>query len=291
MSFSVEDLVGLIDLEPIELDIYRGSNRDIGTRRIYGGQVLAQSLVAAQRTVGDDRSVHSMHGYFILAGDLDIPVVYFVDRLRDGGSFSTRRVTAIQHGRAIFNMSASFHRPEPGLEHQATMPSVPAPEGLASEIDLVRAAADRFPPALRDIVTQDRPLDMRPVGAFDPFDTSPGEPRRSYWVRTVGPLSDDPLHHQAVLAYASDYGLLVTSLLPHGVTFRDPRLMVASLDHSIWFHRPFRIDEWLLYVVDSPSAGGARGFTRGSYFTRDGVLVASTAQEGLIRQKRERAGG
>lgn len=291
MSFTVEDLVGLIDLEPIELDIYRGSNRDIGTRRIYGGQVLAQSLVAAQRTVGDDRSVHSMHGYFILAGDLDIPVVYFVDRLRDGGSFSTRRVTAIQHGRAIFNMSASFHRHEPGLEHQATMPSVPAPEGLASEIDLVRAAADRFPPALRDIVTQDRPLDMRPVGAFDPFDTSPGEPRRSYWVRTVGPLSDDPLHHQAVLAYASDYGLLVTSLLPHGVTFRDPRLMVASLDHSIWFHRPFRIDEWLLYVVDSPSAGGARGFTRGSYFTRDGVLVASTAQEGLIRQKREQAGG
>lgn len=288
MSFSAADLVALLDLEPLEHNIYRGQNRDIGTRRIYGGQVLAQALVAAQRTVVDDRPVHSMHGYFILAGDLSVPVVYFVDRLRDGGSFTTRRVTAIQHGQAIFNLAASFHRHEEGLSHQLEMPDVPPPEEVRPELDVIRARADEIPEGLRPILTQDRPLDFRPVGDEDPFDSSVREARRAMWVKTTGPLDDDPLHHRAVLAYASDYGLIVTALRPHGRTVRSRDMMVASLDHSIWFHRPFRIDEWLLYVVDAPVSSGGRGFARGTYFTRDGELVASVAQEGLVRVRNDR---
>jgi acyl-CoA thioesterase-2 len=286
MSFSATDLVEILELEPLERNIYRGENRDIGTRRIYGGQVLAQSLVAAYRTVEEGRRAHSMHGYFILAGDLEIPVVYFVDRLRDGRSFTTRRVTAIQHGNAIFNMSASFHRTEEGLSHQVDMPDVPDPETLRPELDVIRAGADRIhDDRLRDLLTQDRPLDIRPVDDEDPFDASVRPPRRLSWVKAASPLGDDQMQHQAVLAYASDYGLLVTSLRPHGMSFRDPRVMVASLDHSIWFHRPFRMDEWLLYQVESPVSCGALGFARGTYFSRDGQVVASVAQEGLIRLK------
>ncbi len=288
MPFDADDLIDLLDLEPIEHNIYRGKNRDIGTDRVYGGQVLAQALVAAQRTVGEDRPVHSMHGYFILPGDLSVPVVYFVDRLRDGGSFTTRRVTAIQHGRAIFNLSASFHRHEEGLEHQTEMPDVPPPEELPSELDLIRAGADRIPEELRDVLTQERPLDIRVVGGESPFDTSPREPRRRLWVRARGRLGNQELQHRAVLSYASDYGLIVTALRPHGMSFRDPRVMVASLDHSIWFHRSFRADEWLLYDVEGPVAAGGRGFARGTYFTRDGTLVASVAQEGLMRLRRDR---
>lgn len=287
MPFTATDLVRLLDLEPLEHNIYRGQNRDIGTGRIYGGQVLAQALVAAQRTVDDARLVHSMHGYFILPGDLARPVVYFVDRLRDGGSFTTRRVTAIQHGRAIFNLSASFHRHEEGLEHQTAMPAVAPPEGLPSELELLRARADEIPVELREILTQDRPLDIRPVEEEDPFDAAPRDPHRRYWVRTIEPVGEDPAVHRALLAYASDYGLLVSALRPHGMSYRDPRMMVASLDHSIWIHRPVRMDEWLLYVVEGAVAGGARGFARGTYFTREGQLVASVAQEGLIRLRRE----
>lgn len=287
MPFSAADLLALLDLEPLEHNIYRGQNRDVGTRRIFGGQVLAQALVAAQRTVETDRPVHSMHGYFILAGDLNVPVVYFVDRLRDGGSFTTRRVTAIQHGQAIFNLSASFHKHENGLEHQIEMPDVPPPEEVRSELDVIRDRAHELPSSVRPVVTQDRPLDFRPIDGSDPFDEQLREPRRMIWVRTAGKMGDDPLHHRAVLAYASDYGLIVTALRPHGRSVRDPAMMVASLDHSIWFHRPFRMDEWLLYVVDAPVSGGGRGFARGSYFTRDGQLVASVAQEGLIRVRRD----
>lgn len=287
MAFSADDLVALLDLEPLEHNIYRGRNRDIGTKRIYGGQVLAQALVAAQRTVDADRPIHSMHGYFILPGDLSSPVVYFVDRLRDGGSFTTRRVTAIQHGNAIFNLSASFHRHEEGLEHQLDMPAVPPPEEFRDELDIVREHADELPPGLRKVATQDRPLDFRPLEGDYALGSGPRQPRRMMWVKTTSPLGDDPMHHRAVLAYASDYGLLVTSMRPHGRSARDPDMMVASLDHSLWFHADFRIDDWLLYVVDSPVSGGGRGFARGTYFTRDGTLVASTAQEGLIRVRRE----
>lgn len=286
MPASVKKLLELLDLEDIEHNIYRGWNRDIGTGRIFGGQVLAQALVAARRTVEDDRPAHSLHGYFILEGDLAAPVVYFVDRLRDGRSYCTRRVTAIQHGEAIFNMSASFHRKEDGLEHQMYMRDTVGPEGLRDELEVIRERADEIPPAVRHVLTQDRVLDIRPVEPDDPFQAEPRAPRQRYWMRTVKEVPDDPLLHQAILAYASDYGLLGASLRPHGVTVRDPGVMVASLDHAIWFHRPFRMDEWLLYVVESPSSGAGRGFSRGTFFTRDGTLVASVAQEGVLRVRR-----
>jgi acyl-CoA thioesterase II len=282
MAYEISDLLSLLDLEPLEFNIYRGRNRDIGSGRVFGGQVMAQALVAARRTVDDEREAHSVHGYFILPGDLAAPIVYFVDRLRDGKSFTTRRVTAIQHGRAVFNMSASFHRVETGIEHQSAMPDVPGPDELRPELDVIRSAADRIPAAVRPILTQDRPMDIRPVHN-DPFDATPREAVRHTWIRAVGTMPDVPLAHQAVLAYASDYGLLTTAIQPHGLTIRDPRLLAASLDHAMWFHRPFRTDEWLLYTTDSPAAAGARGFARGSVFTRDGSLVASVAQEGLLR--------
>jgi acyl-CoA thioesterase-2 len=288
MSYDVSALLGLLDLEPLEHNIYRGQNRDIGSGRVYGGQVLAQALVAARRTVEEERVAHSLHGYFILPGDIGAPIVYFVDRLRDGRSFATRQVTAIQHGRAIFNMSASFQVVEDdGPDHQVEMPEVPPPEELPRELDLIRAVADRIPERLRAVYTQDRPIDFRPVHPLDPFQPERRAPAKHVWFRADGQVPDDTLSHQAVLAYASDYGLLGTALLPHGLTFQMRKLQGASLDHALWFHRPFRANEWLLYSTDAPSAAGARGFTRGSIFTRDGRLVASVAQEGLLRLRGE----
>ena len=283
MTYTTADLVQLLALEPLERDIFRGANRDIGTDRIFGGQVLAQSLVAAHRTVEEDRRAHSLHGYFMLPGDLSIPVVYFVDRIRDGRSFTTRSVRAIQRGQAIFSMTASFHRSEEGLSHHVEMPEVPPPDELRGELELVREHADELPHGLREVLTQDRPLDFRPTDGLHPFQLRTKDPKRCVWVRTVGEMDDDPLHHQAVLAYASDYGLLGAALQPHGLVFRDPQVMLASLDHAIWFHRPFRVDEWLLHLVESPASAGARAFSRGTFYTRDGTLVASTAQEGLLR--------
>ncbi len=284
MADPTEILIALLDLEPLERNIYRGQNRDTGSGRIFGGQVLAQALVAARRTIDEaDRTAHSLHAYFILEGDLDIPVVYFVDRLRDGRSFTTRRVTAIQHGRAIFTLSASFHRTEDGVSHRADMPGVPPPEELRSELDIFREHADRFPAHLRSILTQDRPLEFRPVEPVSFLDRAPQPPRRRIWIRSPGALPANPVYHQAALAYASDYGLLSTALQPHGRTVRDADIMAASLDHSLWFHRPFRVDDWLLYTLDSPVTHGARGFAVGTFYTRGGRLVASAAQEGLLR--------
>ena len=283
MEYTVQDLLGLLDLEPLEHNIYRGRNRDIGTGRVFGGQVLAQSLVAAQRTVEEQRVAHSLHGYFILPGDIEAPIVYFVDRLRDGKSFTTRRVTAIQHGRAIFNLSASFHVLEDGPEHQFEMPHAPPPEDVRSELELIRARADAIPDELRTVLTQDRPIDFRPIAPVDPFAPEKRAPGRMLWLRANGAMGEDVLAHQAVLAYASDYGLLATALLPHALSIYTANLQVATLDHALWFHRPFRADEWLLYVMDSPAAAGARGFSRGSIYARDGALVASVAQEGLTR--------
>lgn len=277
-------LLDLLDLEPLEVNIYRGRNRDLGSGRVFGGQVFAQALVAARRTVDEGREAHSVHGYFILPGDLEAPIVFFVDRLRDGKSFTTRRVTAIQHGQAIFNLSASFHVAEPGHEHQDQMPDVPPPESLSPELDLIREMADRIPEPLRTVLTQDRPVDFRPVNPIDPFAPGvPHEPVRHVWFKTVNALPDETLLHQAVLAYVSDYGLITTALQPHGLTFRSRGLQMASLDHSLWLHRAFRVDDWLLYAMDSPVAAGARGFARGRIYTRNGVLVASVAQEGLMR--------
>lgn len=286
MTATLDELLDLIDLEPLEHNIFRGRNRDIGSGRVFGGQVLAQALVAARRTVQEAREAHSLHAYFILAGDLEIPIVYFVDALRDGGSFTTRRVTAIQRGRAIFNLSASFHDRQEGVDHQSDAPEVPEPETLVPELERIRAVADRIPEELRSVLTQDRPIDFRVVDPVDVLEPEPSPPRRSTWFRATGPMPDDLVMHQAVLAYASDYGLLSAVLQPHGLTVRSPGIQVASLDHALWFHRPFRVDDWLLYVVDSPAAAGGRGFARGSVFTREGALVASVAQEGLTRSRK-----
>ncbi len=279
----ISELLKLLDLEPLEVNIYRGQNRDLGTGRVFGGQVFAQALVAARRTVDEPREAHSVHGYFLRPGDLKAPIVFFVDRPRDGGSFTSRRVTAIQHGEAIFHLSASFHVAEEGLSHQTVMPSYPEPESLRPELDLLRERSEQLPDALRNVLTQDRPIDFRPVPLGLNGDTH--SPKRAAWFRTVSPLPDDTIIHQAIAAYASDYGFLPTALLPHDIAIRDPRLQLASIDHTLWMHRAFRADEWLLYVMDSPSAAGARGFVRGELYTQQGVLVASVAQEGLIRLK------
>ena len=288
----VTDLLALLELERLEINIYRGGSRDLGTGRVFGGQVFAQALVAARRTVEDGREAHSVHGYFLREGDFKAPIVYFVDRPRDGRSFTSRRVTAIQHGEAIFHLSASFHLQEAGLDHQVTMPDVPAPESLPPDLEVIRARSEQIPEHLRAVLTQDRPIDLRTITPADPFAPavarSPEDARRQVWFRVIERMPDATIMHQAVLAYASDYGFLPTALLPHGIAFRDPRLMIASLDHTVWMHRPFRADEWLLYVSDSPSAAGARGFVRGQVFTRAGSLVASVAQEGLIRLRERR---
>jgi len=284
----IDELLSILDLEALEVNIWRGRNRDLGSGRVFGGQVFAQALVAARRSVDGEREAHSVHGYFILPGDLAAPIVYFVDRLRDGSSFTTRRVTAIQHGQAIFNLSASFHVSEEGIAHQPDMPDVPQPETLAPELDLIREMADRIPESLRPVLTQDRPIDVRPVDPSDPFHPEKREPVRHMWFRALGNLPDVTLIHQAVLAYASDYGLLTTALQPHGLSFRTRGLQLASLDHSLWLHRPFRVDEWLLYSIDSPVAAGARAFARGSIYSRQGALVASVAQEGLVRMREPR---
>ncbi len=283
MSDTTQALLKLFDLEPLEVNIYRGQNRDLGTGRVFGGQVFAQALVAARRTVETESEAHSAHGYFILPGDLAAPIVYFVDRLRDGKSFTTRRVTAIQHGQAIFNLSASFHIVEEGFSHQPAMPVAPDPETLASELSIIRGMADKIPENLRGVLTQERPIDFRPVNPVDPFKPEPREPTRLVWFKVIGSLPDTPLIHQAILSYASDYSLLTTALQPHGVGYRTPGLQLASLDHSVWLHRPFRADEWLLYSIDSPVTAGARAFVRGQIFSRGGDLVASVAQEGLVR--------
>ena len=285
----VDDLLTLLELEPLEVNIYRGSNRDIGTGRVFGGQVFAQALVAARRTVDTAREAHSVHGYFLRAGDLTTPIVFFVDRPRDGGTFTSRRVTAIQHGEAIFHLSASFHVHEAGAEHQAIMPDVPLPESLPSELDQIRHNVDQFPEQLRAVLTQDRPIDFRAVEPNRWHKGSAEAPSRQMWFRVVAPLPDEPIVHQAVVAYASDYGMLPTALMPHDMKYRDPRMQIASLDHTLWMHREFRADEWLLYSIDSPSLAGSRGFVRGQIFTRDGRLVASVAQEGLLRLREDKA--
>lgn len=280
----VEALLRNLDLESLEINLFRGHSMSPLGGRIFGGQVIAQSLVAAQRTVEPDRIAHSLHGYFLLAGDPSIPVVFDVDRIRDGRSFTTRRVVAIQRGHAIFSMAVSFQVAEDGLTHQGVMPDVPLPEDLPSDDVWREKLLARFPHASkRDWMTL-RPLEVRPTGLEAPYSGAQPDPRRpSLWIRTRAPLADDLPVHQAVLAYASDLSLLQAALLMHQRSVFDRDLQVASLDHALWFHRPFRMDDWLLYVQDSPIAFGARGFCRGEFYTRDGVLVASATQEGLIR--------
>ncbi len=286
MSAILDELVTLLALERIEENLFRGQSQDLGWGTVFGGQVLGQALSAAVQTVPAERHAHSLHAYFLRPGDVSKPIVYEVDRIRDGSSFTTRRVVAIQSGHAIFNLAASFQKLEDGFEHQDAMPDVPAPETLPTEQERVAKYAQRLPKVLRERAVAERSFELRPCEATDdPFLPSPAKASRSLWLRTSGKLPDDPALHRYLLAYASDYSFLTTSLLPHGVTWLTPGMQVASLDHVMWFHAPFRCDEWLLHVMDSQVARGARGLVRGRIFTRDGKLVASTAQEGLIRQR------
>ncbi|MGM0417465.1 MAG: acyl-CoA thioesterase II [Thermodesulfobacteriota bacterium] len=277
------ELLSLLKLEKKEENIFRGKSQDLGFGSIFGGQVLGQSLSAAIQTVDKDRSVNSMHAYFLLAGDPEFPVDYKVENIRDGRSFSVRQVSATQKGGIIFCMSASFHVNENGFEHQSMMPDVQGPEKLMSDLEYVRKVKDKIPESIREQLLRDKPVEIRQVSPVNPFKPEKKEPFKYSWFKASGKLPDDPLIHKCMLAYASDFGLLATSLYPHGHTFWQREMTAASLDHSIWFHRDFRMDDWLLYAMESPSASSSRGLNRGQIFTRDGVLVASTVQEGLIR--------
>lgn len=285
MTSAVEDLLDILDLEPLEHNLFRGRSPTHGWQRVFGGQVIGQALVAAKATV-EGRGAHSLHGCFMRPGDPKVPIIYEVDRIRDGKSFTTRRVVAIQHGAAIFSMTASFHAQESGFDHQLEMPDVPMPEDLPSETELTRRFVDKLPDSIRRYWERERPIEIRPVDISRFLSPEKRPPFQHVWMRTTGPLPDDIGLHQCVLAYASDFTLLDTALIAHGKVLYEPDLMLASLDHATWFHRPFKADDWLLYAQDSPSASGARGFCRGSVFTRDGKLVASVAQEGLVRVRR-----
>ena len=284
MSSAVQDLLDVLDLEPLEETLFRGRSPQVGWQRVFGGQVIGQALAAACRTV-DGRPPHSLHAYFLVGGDPKVPIIYDVDPLRDGKSFSTRRVIARQHGHAIFSMMASFHADEPGLDHQAKMPDVPKPEELPTENEIKQRVLPLMPDPVRKYYERERPIELRPV-EFDRYLGKKSENAKfNVWIRTTGRLPDDIAIHRCVLAYASDMMLLDTALVPHGRTVFEKTLMAASLDHALWFHRPFRADEWLLYAQDSPNLHGARGFARGLIFACDGTLVASVAQEGLLRER------
>jgi len=286
MDPTLQGLIHQLDLEQLELNLFRGQSTDLGGRSVFGGQVIGQALVAAARTI-EGRIPHSLHAYFLLPGDMAAPIVYEVDRIRDGKSFSARRVQAIQHGRPILSGIASFQVPETGLTHQAPMPEVPPPESLASLAELrekwITEAGD-VPERVRESMARAIAIDFRPVNPLNPLGTATGEPRQAYWFRTVDRIPDDPMLHRCLLAYASDFQFIGTALRPHGRSWHQPTMVVASIDHALWFHREARVDEWLLYAMDSPSAQAARGFARGLIYDRGGRLIASVAQEGLMRE-------
>ena len=279
----VADLVQLLRLERLEDNLYRGQSRDIGTKFVFGGQVMGQALAAAQATVDADRHVHSLHAYFLRPGDIEAPIIYSVNRTRDGRSFSARQVTAIQHGNPICVFAASFHIEEVGVEHQINAPAVPAPEDLESIIVPSAEVMAKLPPMMQRWLSRQLPFEVRPVYPRDELKPPKRPPYQQVWFKLIDRVEDTPLLHRALLAYASDFHLLGTATLPHGVSYYQPNVQMASIDHAMWFHRPFRADEWLLYSLDSPTAQGARGLARGSIYARDGRLVASTAQEGMIR--------
>ena len=280
----LDELVAHLQLEQLEINLFRGLSHDIGSPAVFGGQVLGQALMAAARTV-PVHAVHSLHAYFLRPGDKEAAIVYEVDRIRDGASFTTRRVTAIQHGKAIFHMTASFQQAEQAVEHQRAMPDAPGPQGMRDDHEVLREAFDQLPARARAVLDRQRPIDFRTVNPDHPIEPGVQPPHNQAWMRATGALPHDPILHCALLAYASDFSLLSVALRPHGLTYFQPNVQVVSLDHAMWFHRDFRFDDWLLYETDSPSATGARGFCRGSIFSRDGRLVASVAQEGLIRMR------
>jgi acyl-CoA thioesterase II len=285
MPSILDELVSLLSLEKLEENLFRGQSQDLGWGVVFGGQVLGQALTAAMRTVPDARQVHSLQSYFLRPGDVKAPIVYQVDRLRDGSSFTTRRVVAIQHGEPIFNLTTSFQRVEPGFSHQDEMPKVPGPESLPSDRDRFASYGDQLPDAMKSWALAERAIETRTVEDDDPFHPVPRAPERHVWLKAKHRLPDDFALHQALLAYASDSAFITTSMKPHAATWWSGGMQVASLDHAVWFHRPVRVDEWLLHVMHSPNASGSRGLVFGRVYTRDGVLVASTAQEGLTRKR------
>jgi acyl-CoA thioesterase-2 len=289
LASAIQDLIDILNLEPLELNLFRGRSPQSSWQRVFGGQVIGQALVAACRTVEDVavRPPHSLHAYFLIGGDPKVPIVYEVDRIRDGKSFTTRRVVAIQHGHAIFSMSVSFQLHEEGLSHQYTMPDVPKPDALPTEAEFKRSVMPLIPEPVRRYYERERPIELRPVETNRYLGERLEGGRFHVWVRATGKLPDEPAIHQCVLAYASDMTLLDAALIVHGRTVFSKDIMAASLDHALWFHRPFRADEWLLYAQDSPNLFGSRGLARGLIFASDGTLVASVAQEGLLRQRRE----
>ncbi len=285
---AIQDVLDILDLEPLEVNLFRGRSPQSKWQRVYGGQVIGQALVAACRTVAEvtQRPPHSLHAYFLLGGDPKLPIIYEVDRIRDGRSFTTRRVTAIQHGAPIFSMEVSFHGAEQGLSHQFSMPDVPKPDALPSEAEIRQRMLAKLPDPVRTYYQRERPIEMRAVEYGRYLGEKVEGDGFHVWIRATGSLPDEPAIHQCVLAYASDMSLLGAALIPHGFYIFNNEIMAASLDHAMWFHRPFRADEWLLYVHDSPNLAGSRGFARGLIFAGDGTLVASVAQEGLLRQRR-----
>jgi len=285
MSVVLDELLALLKLETIEQGIYRGQSQDLGFRALFGGQVMGQALSAAQETISADRFVHSLHSYFLRAGDASKPVVYEVENIRNGASFSTRRVKAIQNGKAIFYMTASFQQPEEGFNHQDSMPTVPDPDGIPSYSDFISEHQDALPKSMREKFLAEKPIEIRPVQQYNWLKPEKTDSNCNIWLKTNGSLPDDLRNHSCMLAYASDFHFLPASLLPHGASHLLPNFQIATVDHAMWFHRPFRFDDWLLYCIDSPSASNGRGLVRGQIYNRQGELVASTMQEGVIRQR------
>lgn len=283
MSQVLDDLLSLLALEQIEIGLYRGQSQDLGFGHVFGGQVMGQALSAARRTVPQERQVHSLHSYFLRAGDEKLPIVYEVENMRDGGSFSARQVKAIQKGRPIFYMTCSFQEPEEGFSHQAEMPEVPGPEGILNQQELAMTMRDKVPARMLEKFMADAPIEMRLVNPLNPVAPAATEPVRHVWLRANGALPPEHEMHDYLLAYASDFNFLVTAAQPHGVSFLTPGMRMATIDHSLWFHRPVNMGEWLLYAIESPNASGGRGYVRGQFFNQQGELVASATQEGLIR--------
>lgn len=285
MTRVLDELSALLKLEVIEQGIYRGQSQDLGYKALFGGQVMGQALSAAQETIAENRSVHSLHSYFLRPGDASLPVIYEVEVIRDGASFSTRRVQAVQNGKAIFYMTASFQHAEAGFDHQDTMPNVIAPEDLPSFTDYIKANQHAIPKPLREKFLAEKPIDIRPVKQYNWLQPEATAAVSQMWIKANGNLPDDLGIHTYMLAYTSDFHFLPTALLPHGASYWQPNFQIATIDHAMWFHRPFRFDDWLLYCVDSPSASNGRGLVRGQIYNRQGELVASTMQEGVIRQR------
>ncbi|WP_117233309.1 acyl-CoA thioesterase II [Vibrio maerlii] len=283
MSKPLQELLSLLQLERLEEGLFRGQSENLGLPQVYGGQVIGQALSAARYTVDEQRTVHSFHSYFLYPGDPEKPIIYDVENLRDGKSFSTRRVKAIQNGRPIFYLTASYHGDAPGFEHQNTMPMIPGPENFASESQLAEKVAHLLPEKVKQIFCGEKPIEIRPVTVVNPLKPTKEKPKQYLWVRTNGALPDDQLIHQYILGYASDWGFLVTALHPHEVSLMTPNFQVATIDHSIWYHRPFKMDEWLLYAIESPTASNTRGLVRGEIYNQQGDLVATAVQEGVMR--------